>query len=206
MPDNIVYERNGNYIECIYYKDSTQSYPVHTHAEHIVTGQVLQGTVRMICNGKTHLFHAGDWFCILPDVPHTVEAVDGAPYSMITLCICVENVCDENGVGTGYVRRLKQMILETPEKPFPIADMAQNIGVSPYHMIRRFKAVCGLTPHQFQIQCRIRRAQKMLDADKSVTEVAYATGFCDQSHFDRCFHRIVRLTPGEYKKSVKHSP
>ena len=141
----------------------------------------------------------------MPDVPHTVEAVDGAPYSMITLCICVENVCDENGVGTGYVRRLKQMILETPEKPFPIADMAQNIGVSPYHMIRRFKAVCGLTPHQFQIQCRIRRAQKMLDADKSVTEVAYATGFCDQSHFDRCFHRIVRLTPGEYKKSVKHS-
>ena len=96
------------------------------------------------------------------------------------------------------------MILDAPENTFLIKDMAQNIGVSPYHMIRKFKVAHGLTPHQFQIQCRIRKAQKLLEEDKSVTEVAYATGFCDQSHFDRCFYRIVRLTPSEYKQSVKY--
>lgn len=42
-----------------------------------------------------------------------------------------------------------------------------------------------------------------IEEGKSVTEVAYATGFCDQSHFDRCFHKIVGLTPNEYKQSVK---
>ncbi|MDE7404115.1 MAG: AraC family transcriptional regulator, partial [Lachnospiraceae bacterium] len=79
----------------------------------------------------------------------------------------------------------------------------RRISISPYHMIRKFKAVCGLTPHQFQIQCRVRMAQRLLEEGKSVTEAAYAAGFCDQSHFDRCFRKAVRLTPNEYKQSVK---
>lgn len=111
---------------------------------------------------------------------------------------------DEEGDVISYTKRLKQLILDEPEKVLRIEDMAQNIGMSPYHMIRKFKTACGLTPHQFQIQCRIRKAQKLLEKEKRVTEVAYATGFCDQSHFDRCFHKIVRLTPSEYKQSVKH--
>ena len=74
--------------------------------------------------------------------------------------------------------------------------------MSPYHMIRQFKSFCGLTPHQFQIQCRVRKAQKILEEGKSVTEAAYAAGFCDQSHFDRCFQRIVRLTPSEYRQAL----
>lgn len=100
------------------------------------------------------------------------------------------------------VRRLKQLILEAPENAFSIKEMAYHIGISPYHMIRQFKAVCGLTPHQFQIQCRVRKAQKLLERGESVIEAAYATGFCDQSHFDRCFQKIVRLTPREYQRCL----
>ena len=102
-----------------------------------------------------------------------------------------------------YSNTLKKMIINVPENRFSIEDMAQNIGVSPYHMIRQFKNVCGLTPHQFQIQCRVRKAQKLLEKGESVTEAAYATGFCDQSHLDRCFRKIVRLTPSAYQQAVK---
>ncbi len=71
--------------------------------------------------------------------------------------------------------------------------------MSPYHMIRQFKVAYGLTPHQFRIQCRVRQAQKLLEEGKSVTEVAYVTGFCVHSYFEWCFYKIVRLTPSVYK-------
>lgn len=204
MQNDIIYERNNNNIECIYYKDVVQSYPMHTHANHVIFGHVLDGVVRVIYNGERCLYHAKENFCILPDAPHVVETVNDTPYSMIVICASVDTMPDEDGNEISYIKRLKQLILLAPEKVLPIEDMAQNIGMSPYHMIRKFKTACGLTPHQFQIQCRIRKAQKLLEEEKSVTEVAYATGFCDQSHFDRCFHKIVRLTPSEYKQSVKH--
>jgi transcriptional regulator GlxA family with amidase domain len=66
--------------------------------------------------------------------------------------------------------------------------------------IREFKRNIGLAPHHFQIQNRIRQAKHLLTQDDNVniTEVALATGFCDQSHFTKCFKRIVGLTPSQY--------
>ena len=203
MKNNIIFEQKNNNIECIYYKDVVLSYPTHTHANHVTFGYILDGVVCIVCGGEKYIYHTGEHFCILPDIPHAVETVNDTVYSMISICVSVNEISDEAGNEISYTKKLKQLILEAPENAFLIEDMAQSIGMSPYHMIRKFKDICGLTPHQFQIQCRIRKAQKLLEEGKSVTEVAYATGFCDQSHFDRCFHKIVRLTPSEYKQSVK---
>ncbi|MDE6600846.1 MAG: AraC family transcriptional regulator [Lachnospiraceae bacterium] len=198
MKYNIIYSQINN-TECIYYKDSTQSYPIHTHASHLTYGLVLDGAVCIVCDGGRKIYRAGAHFCILPDTPHAIETVDDVAYSMMCVCVFVDKMSNQAGIGAECIMELKKRILDTPEDVFLIEDMARSIGMSPYHMIRQFKAVCGLTPHQFQIQCRIRRGQKLLEEGKSVTEAAYATGFCDQSHFDRCFHRIVRLTPSAYK-------
>ena len=198
MKNNVIYERKNN-IECIYYTDSTQSYPIHTHANHITYGLVSDGAVCVVCDGERKIYRAGAHFCILPDTPHAIETVNGAAYSMISVCISADEMTGQAGTGVNGMEKLKKRILDTPEDVLFIGDMARSVGMSPYHMIRQFKAACGLTPHQFQIQCRVRKGQKLLEEGKSVTEAAYATGFCDQSHFDRCFQRIVRLTPGEYK-------
>ena len=56
---------------------------------------------------------------------------------------------------------------------------------------------------QFQIQCKVRKAQKLLEEEKSVCEVTYDAGFCDQSHLDRCFQKVVGLTPKEYRASLQ---
>lgn len=199
MKNNIIYDRKNNSIECIHYKDFTQSYPTHTHASHITFGFVSDGTVCVVCDGERKIYRAGAQFCILPDTPHAIETVNGAAYSMISVCISADEMPGQAGTGVNCMEKLKKRILDKPEDVFLVEDMARSIGMSPYHMIRQFKAACGLTPHQFQIQCRVRKGQKLLEEGKSVTEAAYATGFCDQSHFDRCFRRIVRLTPSEYR-------
>lgn len=202
MQQRIIYNRKNQNIDCVYYQNAVRSYPTHTHASHHTFGLVLDGAVCIVCNGKKKQYRAGQYFYIPPDTPHAIEPVKDETYSMISVCVPVEEAADGDGVDTHYIKRLKRLILEMPEHTFLINDMAETISVSPYHMIRQFKAFCGLTPHQFQIQCRVRKAQKLLEEGKSVTEAAYATGFCDQSHFDRCFRKIVRLTPSEYRQSV----
>lgn len=203
MQGSITYYRKNKDIECIYYQNSTQSYPVHTHSNHITLGYLMDGEVRVMYNGREFIYYAGEDFCVMPDVPHAVEPVDGMVYSMISICVPMKKMLDEQMENNSSFKYLKKIISEMPEHTFLIEDMAHKIGVSPYHMIRRFKQVCGLTPHQFQIQCRIRKSQKLLEEGMSVTEAAYAAGFCDQSHFDRCFRKVVRLTPSEYKLAVK---
>lgn len=239
MRNHILYSQKNEHIECIYYRNATLSYPLHTHTDHVTFGYVLEGKVVIPCGGEKKRYRAGEHFCIPPDTPHAIETVDDTPYSMLCLCVAIGKMSDGSSeemagrlpdggqrkygeqsaheddmtadkVFNGHIaetaadiRRLKQLILEVPENVFSIEDMAYHVGISPFHMIRQFKAVCGLTPHQFQIQCRVRKAQKLLEQGESVTEAAYAAGFCDQSHFDRCFQKIVRLTPGEYKRCLR---
>ena len=199
----VIYEKRGG-AEIVRYECAAQSYPAHTHAGHVTFGRVTGGAVRVIIGGRARLCRAGDVFCIPPDVPHALEAVGGSPYSMTVACVPVrEKPCDG---GEPFTRTLKRLILGGPERPLTIGCMAKSAGISPYHLIRRFKADCGLTPHQFQMQCRVRKAQGLLAEGRSATEAAYEAGFCDQSHLDRCFRRIVRLTPSEYAASTAVCP
>lgn len=111
----------------------------------------------------------------------------------------------KNIINDSYSKDLKHKLLEVPETSISIEDMSNEICVSSFHMIRQFKKEVGLTPHQFQIQCRIRKAQKMLLSHRTIAEVALDTGFCDQSHFVRCFNKIVGMTPTSYQKVAKIS-
>lgn len=203
MQNNIIYYQKNNHIEQIAYKNAAYYYPMHTHTQHVIIGYVTDGAVCIVRGNQKYLYHQNECFCIMPDTPHALEPINGASYSMISICVPAEQLLGEWENENSHVKRLKQMILNAPENVFFIEDMAFCVGISPYHMLRRFKTAYGLTPHQFQIQCRVRKAQKLLEEGKSVTEVAYDTGFCDQSHLDRCFRKIVRLTPKEYKRAVR---
>lgn len=96
---------------------------------------------------------------------------------------------------------LKIQLEQFPERKLSVEEMAQRVFVSKYHFIRSFKQETGLTPHQFQMQNRIRKAQRLLHRMQSLTEVAQATGFCDQSHFIKQFEKYVGISPRSYKQS-----
>lgn len=87
-----------------------------------------------------------------------------------------------------------------------VSVLARAALVSKYQLIRAFKREAGLTPHQFQIQNRVRKAQRLLEGTATMTEAALAAGFCDQSHFIRHFKRLVGLTPTEYKLAYGGTP
>lgn len=206
MQGKITYYRNEREIAYIHCENVSQSYPMHTHAQHGVAGIVLEGGVCITCGKVRRIFDAGEWFYIEKDTPHAIEPAEDKTYSLLSICIPDSYPVPVKAEEDTDAEQLKQLILGAPQRAWSIKDMACSISLSPYHMIRKFRKHCGLTPHQFQIQCRVRKAQNLLEEGRSVVEAAYATGFCDQSHFDRCFHKIVRLTPAEYKKTVKVFP
>ena len=201
--NEISYSKKNDDIECVHYKNWTKAYPPHTHASHLTLGVVEEGKVCLIMDGEEKILCAGDEFQIPPDVVHEIKPADEKGYSMVVTCIRTES--KERQEKAGELFELKESILDRPENIYLIEEMAQDSKLSPFHLIRKFKKAFGLTPHQFQIQCKVRKAQKLLEEEKSVCEVTYDAGFCDQSHLDRCFQKIVGLTPKEYKDASKNN-
>ena len=106
------------------------------------------------------------------------------------------------GVDAG-IKILTEKITSHPEQELSIEALAADIFVSKYYLIRKFKSSIGMTPHQFCIQNRIRKSQRMLEEDKTIGGIAAEMGFYDQSHFDKAFRRIVGISPSEYVHSKK---
>lgn len=82
-------------------------------------------------------------------------------------------------------------------------DLADSVGLSPFHFSRRFKSEFGLAPHAFVIRKRITKAQEILRQGKTALKVvALDCGFSDQSHFCRTFRKMVGVTPAQYQSDV----
>ena len=82
-----------------------------------------------------------------------------------------------------------------------LAELATLARVSPFHLIRQFRRRYGLPPYMFLEFIRVQRARTMLQQGARVSDVAFATGFSDQSHLTRRFKRVVGIPPGKYARS-----
>lgn len=121
-------------------------------------------------------------------------------------CLMSFSSLPESGAAAPFVTRAREQIQRRPEDRLRVEELARALYVSEYHFIRSFKRAVGLTPHQFQIQNRVRKAQRMLNASASAAEAALAAGFCDQSHFIRQFQKYMGLTPGAYQSAFRRLP
>lgn len=81
--------------------------------------------------------------------------------------------------------------------------MAVSVGLSKFHLLRAFKQRTGLSPRQWAMQLRTRRAQGLLRLGMAAGEVAHALGFADQSHFNRHFRAAYGISPGRYQACVR---
>jgi AraC family transcriptional regulator len=93
---------------------------------------------------------------------------------------------------------------EHSQRPIDLEDAAQAAGLSPFHFLRLFAGVLGVTPHQYLVRSRLRHAACLLaDCDRSVTDVAYDVGFGDLSNFVRTFHRAAGVSPRGFRRAAK---
>lgn len=99
------------------------------------------------------------------------------------------------------LREIMRLMLAAPDEPLRIDQMAAHAGYSPWHFLRAFQKTTGMTPHAFQLLCRLRLSRSLLRADTAASIAAVSAGFADQSHMHKVFKRHHGMTPGEFKKA-----
>ena len=81
---------------------------------------------------------------------------------------------------------------------------AGQANISPFHFLRLFSSVLGVTPHQYLVRSRLRHAARLLaDDDSSITDIAYDVGFGDLSNFVRTFHRAAGVSPLRFRQASR---
>jgi AraC-like DNA-binding protein len=108
------------------------------------------------------------------------------------------------GLSPGALRRVCEFVdAHLSERP-DLAMLAAVAGVSKHHFARGFKQSVGVTPHHYLVQKRVERALDMLaHTDLSLSEIAHAAGFSDQSHLARHFRQMLGVTPGQFRWSQR---
>ncbi|WP_291303087.1 helix-turn-helix domain-containing protein [Desulfovibrio sp. MES5] len=99
------------------------------------------------------------------------------------------------------VQAVVSIVLEYPDKFVSIRQMAEYAGYSQWHFLRAFQKFTSMTPHAFQLLCRLRLLRSMLRADTESAAAAASAGFTDQSHMHKVFKHHHGMTPGQFKQA-----
>ena len=104
-------------------------------------------------------------------------------------------------LGPRQLRRVTEYVIEHLSKAVRLSELSAIAGLSPSQFGRAFKASTGLSPHQWQLNARITKAQELLLSDSSpLSEIALVTGFAEQSHFTRVFRKKTGTSPGAWRR------
>lgn len=102
-----------------------------------------------------------------------------------------------------HVTRAVRAIDGDPASGWTLRRLAQAAGLSPYHFLRTFNQVTGVTPHQYVLRTRLRDAAvRLVRESGSVIDIALDCGFGDVSNFTRAFRVEFGVSPREYRRDV----
>jgi transcriptional regulator of acetoin/glycerol metabolism len=106
------------------------------------------------------------------------------------------------GLSPGALRRVKEYVATHLHENLDIGTLAARTGLSAHHFSRAFKASVGMPPHRYVLEQRLRKAAELLEhSEDSLSSIALAVGFADQSHFSRAFHGLMGLTPSQFRRA-----
>jgi len=98
------------------------------------------------------------------------------------------------------VTRSVRMIERRPDAAHALGSLAREAGLSPYHFLRTFQRLTGVTPHQYLLRSRLREAAMSLSTESArVLDIAFDSGFGDVSNFNRAFRAEFGVSPRVYR-------
>ena len=104
-----------------------------------------------------------------------------------------------------WAQELKEIIQDHIDTNITLKEISKDLNISPSYLSREFSKYFGdLSFGDYIQQQRIEKAKELMGtATYSLTEIAYLTGFSDQSHFTRIFKKITGQNPSDFRKKLK---
>jgi AraC-like DNA-binding protein len=102
------------------------------------------------------------------------------------------------------IQQVRQYMEEHFAENVSLHTLARHVSLSPYYLLRAFRAEVGMPPYTYLESVRIRHTQQLIKAGKSLAEVAAEVGFSSQSHMTRQFKQIIGVTPGQYAQHIRY--
>ena len=146
------------------------------------------------------------WMEALSSIPSSMRSEELA-LRLVERVIAV--IADQNRAPAAPAGRDAKRVVEAIRfvesdavRPLQLRDLAAIAGMSKYHFLRAFRRLTGVTPHQYLISARLRRAALALTSSRRpVIAIALDSGFGDLSTFNHRFRGAFGLTPTEYRAS-----
>lgn len=130
---------------------------------------------------------------------------DGAPVSIDLVIRPIKTpgslpIC--RGLARWQLARVEKFIENNLSDPIRLKTLAQLINLSESQFRRAFKAATGVSPHQWILRMRVERAKELLlKGESKMIDIALATGFVEQSHFNRLFARMTGQPPKIWQRA-----
>ena len=124
-------------------------------------------------------------------------------YVKIIMCSLAASAAHEGRMGDHkLVSAIKDWTRRHALEGASACDLAKTLKYDPDYLTRIFKKHTGKTVSQYINGVRLQEAKNLLsNTDRSIAEIAYASGFADEKYFMRLFKRIESVTPTQYRTS-----
>jgi transcriptional regulator GlxA family with amidase domain len=126
---------------------------------------------------------------------------------------CIRQTTDEAGqiaperdprLARDVLRRAIRFVNENLDTKLKWDEIATTVSMDPFTFGRGFKLATGMTPHQYIIRCRLRRAMKLLARNElTLADIALEVGCSCQSHLTTLFRKHLGTTPGAFRGSAR---
>lgn len=106
------------------------------------------------------------------------------------------------GLAPVKARRITEYLRAHLDRPVSLSELAEQAGLSEFHLQRMFRASFGVSPHGWQEARRIERAKALIGAGEGLAAVAADCGYSNQSHLTRAFRTATGVTPGAWRAAL----
>jgi AraC-like DNA-binding protein len=138
--------------------------------------------------------------------PDPLEAESRLPWLLTALARrhSTARASEDTVPGAGHIARaVRDRLADELLEPPSLSDLATDLGLSRYQLLRAFRTTMGIPPYAWLAQHRVTKARGLLETGLRPAEVAGLVGFADQAHLTRWFRRVLGVTPAAYRNSVQ---
>jgi len=100
------------------------------------------------------------------------------------------------------IRTVRNFMRDHLEKTMTLEGLAQQVGISKYHFLRKYKNLTGRTPMEDLRRVRVEAAKELiLTTNLPLKAIAPKVGFANEYHLSRMFRKYLNLTPRYFRKN-----